>query len=81
MPLTIEEMADALTIDEFAEVLRVSRRTAERIVTDPNNGIDYVRVGVGRGQLRIPRRSANDYLARNFRRAPANTRTVKTKSA
>ena len=80
MPMSIEDMQDSLTIEEFAKVIRQHRRTAERVIYDPENGIDYVRVGTGRGSIRIAKRSVNDYLNRNTHRAAAN-QPRKSKSA
>lgn len=69
MPFDLEDMADSLSIDEFAELLHVHRTTAERIIRDGE--VDVIRIGHGRGRLRVPRRSATDYINRMHQKRKA----------
>ena len=63
MPFTVDDLADAYDLDAFAAAIHVSRRTAERIVA--RKEVEYVRIGSGRGHIRVPRRAADNYVNRH----------------
>jgi len=63
MPVTLEDLGDALTIAEAADVLHRDPKTVRRWVRDGD--LDAIRVGAGpRGELRITRRALTAYLNR-----------------
>jgi excisionase family DNA binding protein len=66
MPLDITDLSESLTVNEFAALLHLHRATVERLLK--NGEVDYVRIGHGRGRIRIPRRAAVDYINRMHRK-------------
>lgn len=59
-----------LTKPQAAAWLNVSRATLDRLIAAHH--LDVVRVGTGRGSVRITERALEDYLRRNTTRALAN---------
>lgn len=59
-----------LTKPEAAAWLAVSRTTLDRLLAA--HAIDVVRVGTGRGSVRITQRALDDYTRRHTTRAVAN---------
>jgi len=70
MPFTPADLDDALDVAGLAELLHINRRSAERIVS--TGQIDVIRVGAGRGKVRIPRRAVTDYINRRATKARAS---------
>jgi excisionase family DNA binding protein len=59
--------ARLLTKPQAATWLAVSRATLDRLIA--SRDIDVVRVGTGRGSVRITERALEDYTRRNTQRA------------
>jgi excisionase family DNA binding protein len=72
MPLTEDDLADLLTIEQAATILGRSRATVYRIIADRK--IDIVRMGSGRGRVFMTRRALLDYANRGVVRADRPTR-------
>jgi excisionase family DNA binding protein len=62
--------SEYLTKREVQAILHVSLATLNRLLAD--HEIDVVRVGRGRGSVRITRAALRDYTERNTHRAAAN---------
>lgn len=67
MPITEHDLDDLLTVDEAADLLQLSRATIYRMIADRE--LDVVRIGSGRGRVRITRRALLDHLNRRVTRA------------
>ena len=67
MPFTTKDLEDAVDIAGLAIALKTSKRSAERIVA--SGDIDTIRVGTGRGSIRIPLRAIDDYINRRATKA------------
>lgn len=64
MPITAEDLADALTVPEAALTLRLSERHMRRLIAE--GAIQTVRPGGrGRSRIYITRRALTDYLNKN----------------
>jgi excisionase family DNA binding protein len=61
-----------LTKPQAALWLSVSRATLDRLIA--SNAIDVVRVGTGRGSVRITERALQDYTRRNTHRATSTAK-------
>jgi excisionase family DNA binding protein len=70
MPDSLSDPARLLTKPQAALWLAVSRATLDRLIA--SHDIDVVRVGTGRGSVRITQRALEDYTRRNTTRAAAN---------
>lgn len=79
MPITENDLADLLTPVDAARFLDVSRSTIYRMIE--NEEIDVVRVGSGRGRLRITKRSLLDNLNRSVTPAKANKSRSRSRPA
>lgn len=66
MPITEDDLDDLLTVDAAAERLGLSRSTVYRMIE--SRAIEVVRLGPGRGRVRITRRAILDHLNRNLTR-------------
>lgn len=67
MPITEEDLDDLLTPAAVAEALHVTRSTIYRMIDARE--FEVVRVGSGRGRLRITRRALLDHLNRKTTKA------------
>ena len=75
MPTVAERTIEQdYTIDEAATVLNVSRATMDNILR--GGGVEYYRIGTGRGQKRISREALDQYRGRNF--APVDYPAIKS---
>jgi excisionase family DNA binding protein len=63
----IDDLDDALTINDVAKMMKRHRTTVEKMVREGT--LAATRVGAGRGQWVITRRDVTDYLNRNHHRA------------
>lgn len=63
MPITAEDLADALTVNEAATILHLSERHMRRLIAEGN--IQIVRPGTKRGRIYITKRALTDYLNRS----------------
>ena len=70
MPNSENDAARLLTKPQACAYLAVSRATLDRLIA--SHDIDVVRVGTGRGSVRITTRALEDYTRRNTTRAAAN---------
>lgn len=61
MPVTPEDLADALDTTQACQALNVSQSTLRRMIS--RREIEHVRVGSGRGTIRITRRAITEYLS------------------
>lgn len=64
MPITENDLTELLTVEEARQILGIGKTTMYKMVE--TRAIDVVRVGSGRGRLRIPRRAILDHLNRNL---------------
>jgi excisionase family DNA binding protein len=74
MPITEADLPDLLTRIQAAELLGVSRATVDRMISARR--IDVVRIGNGRGQVRIPKRALLDHINRNVVKAERQARSA-----
>jgi excisionase family DNA binding protein len=74
MPINETDLDELLTLEEAAEVLRVSLRTMQRLVADRQ--IEVVRIGSGRGYPRVTRRMLLDNLNRRVVKPDRRTRSA-----
>jgi len=74
MPITEADLGDLLRREEAAEFLGVSRATVDRMIAARE--IDVVRIGNGRGQVRIPKRALLDHVNRNVTKAARPKRSA-----
>lgn len=67
MPISEQDLADLMDVAHAAEFMGVSRSTVNRMIA--NKEIDIVRLGSGRGRVRILKRSILDHVNRKVTRA------------
>lgn len=65
MPISTDDLTDALTVREAADLLQLHYRSFHRMLE--RGELDYVRVGPRK--ILIPRRSLTEFLNRNHHRA------------
>lgn len=75
MPITESDLGELLSVTQAAAFYGVSRSTLYRMIADRE--LDVVRVGHGRGRLRITKRSLLDHMNRHVTKAdPKSARTA-----
>lgn len=74
MPITETDLDELLTIDQAAAVMHLSRKTVYRMIS--RREIDVVRLGSGRGVLRVTRRAILDNVNRRAVKAQAPPRSA-----
>lgn len=77
MPVSAEDLSDATTIAETAEMLGITYRHMRRIIQ--SGQIDHIRIGQPRGKVLITRAAFNDYLNRHNNKTTV-PRTIRTKA-
>lgn len=70
MAVNLEDLRNAMTKKEFAELIGVSLRTVNRMIMERQ--VEVVFVGTGRGQPRITKRAATEYLNRQTKKVAAS---------
>lgn len=63
MSVTVDDLRDAMTKEQFADFLKISLRSVDRMIKEGK--VEVVRVGPGRGVPRITQRAATEYLTRS----------------
>jgi excisionase family DNA binding protein len=71
VPISETDLDDLLTVDAAAAFLHVSASTINRMIA--NREVEVVRIGSGRGRVRITKRALLDHVNRKVTRA---TRTA-----
>jgi len=74
MPFTEADLDDLMSVDEAATFLHVHRSTINRMIA--RREVDVVRIGSGRGRVRLTKRALLDHLNRNLTKAEKPKRSA-----